>query len=280
MIRFYSTNKKSPGAGFSEAVIRGIAPDGGLFMPETVERLPQRFFSSLDRLSFPEMAFQIAEAFLRGAINSQDLKTIVYDAIDFDAPLAEVGERVWALELFHGPTLAFKDFGARFLARTLAYITKDADREITVLVATSGDTGSAVAQGFYRVPGIRVCLLYPSGKVSYIQEQQLTTLGENITAVEVEGTFDDCQRMVKEAFADPRLGGEIQLTSANSINIARLLPQMFYYFYAYAQLEDKSRPLVFSVPSGNFGNLTAGLLAWKMGLPAARFVAATNRNDV
>src|SRR3546814_928462 len=197
-----------------------------------------------------------------------------------DAPLAEVTPGVFALELFHGPTLAFKDFGARFLARTMACLTRDEDRESTVLVATSGDTGSAVAQGFYGVPGVKVCLSYPSGKLSRIQEQQLTTLGGNITAVEVAGTFDDCQRMVKEAFADRVLTSEIRLTSANYINIARLLPQMFYYFYAYSRLEKKQLPLVFSVPSGNFGNLTGGLFAWKMGLPVSRFIAATNFNDV
>lgn len=249
-------------------------------MPLRFPVLPAEFFSSVHRLSFPELSFGVARTFLDGAIGSRDLERIVFDALDLEVPLVKVAPSVHALELFHGPTLAFKDFGARFLARTMAYLTRDGGQETTVLVATSGDTGSAVAQGFYKVPGVKVCLLYPSGKVSRIQEQQLTTLGENITAVEVEGTFDDCQRMVKEAFADRNLTSETRLTSANSINIARLLPQMFYYFYAYSRLEDRERPLVFSVPSGNFGNLTAGLFAWKMGLPVSRFIAATNRNDV
>lgn len=249
-------------------------------MPTSFPLLPKEFFASIQRLSFREMSFEVARTFLGGAISDPDLEKIVYEALEMEAPLVKVSPSVYALELFHGPTLAFKDFGARFLARMMAYLTRNSDREITVLVATSGDTGSAVAQGFYGVPGVKVCLLYPSGKVSHIQEQQLTTLGGNITALEVEGTFDDCQRMVKEAFADGGLASKKQLTSANSINIARLLPQMFYYFYAYSQLEDRQRPLVFSVPSGNFGNLTAGLFAWKMGLPVKRFIAATNRNDV
>lgn len=249
-------------------------------MPYSFPVLSKEFFASVHRLSFREMSFEVARTFLGGAISDPDLEKIVDEALEMDAPLVKVSPSVYALELFHGPTLAFKDFGARFLARTMAYLTRNSEREITVLVATSGDTGSAVAQGFYGVPGVKVCLLYPSGKVSHIQEQQLTTLGGNITTLEVEGTFDDCQRMVKEAFADRELASKKQLTSANSINIARLLPQMFYYFYAYSQLEDRQRPLVFSVPSGNFGNLTAGLFAWKMGLPVKRFIAATNRNDV
>lgn len=277
---FYSTNNPQIKTSFSEAVLQGIAPDGGLYMPSAFPVLPAEFFSTIHRLSFTEMSFQVARRFLQGSIGDDALEEIVSGALQMDAPLAAVQPGVYALELFHGPTLAFKDFGARFLARTMAHLTAHLDREITVLVATSGDTGSAVAQGFYNVPGVKVCLLYPSGGVSFIQEQQLTTLGGNITAVEVEGTFDDCQRMVKEAFADPSLAAALQLTSANSINIARLLPQMFYYFHAFAQLEDRRKPLVFSVPSGNFGNLTAGLFSWKMGLPVHRFIAATNRNDV
>lgn len=263
--------------------MQGIAPGGGLFMPERIPGLPAGFFERLPELSFPELSWQVARTFLDGAVPDEDLKEIVYDAINFDAPLVPLSDHLYSLELFHGPTLAFKDFGARFLARTVAWLNtrRRQDRSrVTVLVATSGDTGSAVAHGFYKVPGVRVCLLYPSGKVSHIQEQQLTTLGENITAFEVNGTFDDCQRMVKEAFADRELSAELGLTSANSINIARLMPQMFYYFHAYARLKDRSLPLVFSVPSGNFGNLTAGLLAREMGLPVHRFVASTNVNDV
>lgn len=276
----YSTKNPDLKATFPEAVLQGIAPDGGLYMPADFPALPAGFFTSARQLSFPEIAFEVARTFLQGGIGDEELRVIISDAMQIDVPLIKLQPGMHALELFHGPTLAFKDFGARFLARTMAHLNRDSELEITVLVATSGDTGSAVAQGFYGVPGVKVCLLYPSGKVSKIQEQQLTTLGGNITAVEVAGTFDDCQRMVKEAFADPQLSRQQRLTSANSINIARLLPQMFYYFYAYSRLEDPRKPLVFSVPSGNFGNLTAGLFAWKMGLPVARFIAATNRNDV
>lgn len=318
-MKFYSTNHQSPEADLKEAVLQSMPADKGLYMPQAIKPLPQKFFDNIENLSFAEIAFEVAKNILDGSIPENDLKEIVEDAINFPAPLipltykapsdildgrqnqninrslsksinkdlnfdfnkaGDVSEDALnILELFHGPTLAFKDFGARFMARAVRYLTKELDQKITVLVATSGDTGSAVASGFYKVPGIEVVLLYPSGKVSKIQEQQLTTMGENIIALEVDGVFDDCQSMVKQAFTDPELREKMKLTSANSINIARLIPQSFYYFEAYKQLKDKSKPLVFSVPSGNFGNLTAGLMAKKMGLPIHSFVAATNINN-
>ncbi len=280
-MRFYSTNNKSLGVDFSQAVKEGLAPDGGLFMPEKIETLPPAFWREFDAKGFPDLAFDVARTFLSGSIPEADLKHIINRAINFDAPLARVEPGVYALELFHGPTLAFKDFGARFLAAVLGYYSQKENTDVTILVATSGDTGSAVAHGFYKVQGTKVIVLYPAGKVTDLQEKQFATLGGNIEVLEVQGTFDDCQRLVKQAFADKEIITKRALTSANSINIARLIPQMFYYFRAFQLLpEDERKQVVFSVPSGNFGNLTAGLLAYKMGLPVERFVAATNVNDV
>ncbi len=286
-MKLYSTNNRENTAPFDEALMKGLAKDGGLYMPEKIGQIPREFMEKLENGKLEgtpvdilqEIAFEIAMVLMEGDIDPETLKNIIKDALNFDAPLVDLNENVHALELFHGPTLAFKDFGARFLSRLMAHFSKETKKEITVLVATSGDTGSAVASGFLNVPGIRVVLLYPSGKVSKIQEQQLTTMGENITALEVDGVFDDCQRLVKEAFVDSDLNEKLVLTSANSINIGRLLPQIFYYFYAYYQLKDKSKPVVISVPSGNFGNLTAGLISKRMGLPIDRFIAAVNAND-
>jgi threonine synthase len=275
----YSTRNKSLRISLQEAVIKGLAPDGGLFMPEKIHRLEDDFFANIHHYSFKEIAFKVASTFLGNELPAAALDKIVSHTIQFDAPLVEVEKNVFALELFHGPTLAFKDFGGRFLSGLLGFYSQQVNREINILVATSGDTGSAVANGFLGVKGTRVIVLYPSGKVSDIQEKQFTTLGQNVVALEVNGTFDDCQRMVKTAFADASLNEKLFLTSANSINIGRLIPQMFYYFYAYAQLENRDQ-VVFSVPSGNYGNLTAGLLAMKMGLPVKKFIAATNANDI
>ncbi len=279
-MKFYSTNKESKDVSFKEAVLKGIADDGGLFMPGRILPLEENFFKDISKLSFQEIAFRITAALLGEEIPEREIEKIIAASFTFDAPLVQLNEDQLVLELFHGPTLAFKDFGARFMANVMAYLNNDEEKEITILVATSGDTGSAVANGFYKVDGIKVVLLYPGGKVSRIQEQQLTTLGENITALEILGTFDDCQRLVKQAFLDKELTSRMILSSANSINIARLLPQSFYYFNAYARLSDKERQTVISVPSGNFGNLTAGLIAKKMGLPVSKFIAATNSNDV
>lgn len=276
----YSTNDKSVKVSFREAVIKGLADDGGLFMPSELPALPGSFIEKLNNIRLPEIAYEVSYNLLKDEIPAQDLRDIVERAITFDAPLAKLDEDKYILELFHGPTLAFKDFGARFMAKTLEYFNRNSDKEVIILVATSGDTGSAVANGFYKTEGVKVVLLYPSGKVSRIQEQQLTTLGENITALEVEGTFDDCQRLVKSAFSNEQLSSRIKLSSANSINIARLLPQSFYYFNAFARTSDSGEPVIFSVPSGNFGNLTAGLFAEAMGLPVEKFIAATNANDV
>lgn len=279
-MKFYSINNRNHKVGLKEAVIEGLAPDQGLYMPERIPVLPKEFFESLHEKTFQQIAFEVAHQMLAGELPDGELKKIVDHTIAFDAPLAKVDENCFALELFHGPTLAFKDFGARFMSQVLGYFAQQQEKEVVVLVATSGDTGSAVANGFLGVKGTRVVVLYPSGKVSDIQEKQFTTLGQNTTAIEIEGTFDDCQRLVKQAFSDARLRGHLFLTSANSINIARLLPQSFYYFYAYAQRNDKNIPIVFSVPSGNFGNLTAGLLARRMGLPIHHFIASTNSNSV
>jgi threonine synthase len=279
-MRFYSTNNRSRFVDLKEAVTQGLAPDNGLYMPELIPVLPESFFKTIGDRSFAENSFIIADNLLRGSIPESELKRIVEHTIQFDAPLVELEQHIFSLELFHGPTLAFKDFGARFMSQMLGYFAKQQHQEIVILVATSGDTGSAVANGFLGVEGTRVIVLYPSGKVSDIQEKQFTTLGQNITALEVDGTFDDCQRLVKQAFLDSELRNRYFLTSANSINIARLIPQSFYYFQAYAQLKNKSRPVVVSVPSGNFGNLTGGLLAQRMGLPINQFVAATNINDI
>ncbi len=281
-MKLFSTKNKNYKVGFREAVLQGLAPDGGLFMPESLPRFSPSFINSLSGLSFSELSFRLAreilaDEILSGEIPERDLERIVYTALNFDAPLVQLDSNTSVLELFHGPTLAFKDFGARFLAGIISHYGLE---KTVVLVATSGDTGSAVANGFHNVPGVDVIILYPSGKVSRIQEQQLTTLGGNVTALEVNGTFDDCQRMVKEAFADASLRKRFNLSSANSINIARLLPQSLYYFYAATRLAADGRPLVFSVPSGNFGNLTAGLFAMQMGLPVHRFIAAVNSNDI
>ena len=283
-MNYYSTNRRAAEASLKEAVVRGLAPDRGLYMPGRIERLPESFFREMPGLSFVQIACRVAEAFFGEDVDADALQRIVTDTLSFDAPVVRVEDRVWSLELFHGPTLAFKDVGARFMARLLAYFNKqEGERQVNVLVATSGDTGSAVANGFLDVPGVKVFVLYPQGKVSEIQEKQFTTLGRNITALEVSGTFDDCQALVKNAFMDKELNEKLYLTSANSINVARFLPQSFYYFYAYAQLcglVGKPEEVVFSVPSGNFGNITAGLMAKRMGLPVKRFIAANNRNDV
>ncbi len=281
-MRLYSTNNPNNVLSLRDAVLQGLASDGGLFFPTKIPMLPPDFFRLSRIRSFQEIALQAAQSLFQGALLNGDLKTIIEEAINFDAPLVRLDATTHVLELFHGETLAFKDFGARFLARLMKHYLHESKQQTLVLVATSGDTGSAVAHGFLGMDGFKVCLLYPSGKVSTIQEQQLTTIGGNVIALEVQGTFDDCQRFVKQAFLDGDLRERFQLSSANSINIARLIPQMFYYLRAYSQLHHSvlSKPLVFSVPSGNFGNLTAGLFAKKMGLPVSTFIAATNRNDV
>ncbi|HMJ68036.1 MAG TPA: threonine synthase [Cyclobacteriaceae bacterium] len=279
-MNFYSTKNKSEKWSFRDAVIQGLAPDGGLFMPERIDPFPKEYFDALRQKSFSELSFDIAKQLLGDALPSDVLKGIVDRTVSFDAPVVKLEPAVWAMELYHGPTLAFKDFGARFLAGLMGHFAESQGREIVVLVATSGDTGSAVANGFLNVPGVRVIILYPSGKVSPLQEKQLTTLGGNITAWEVQGTFDDCQRMVKQLFMDADLRKKYLLTSANSINLARLIPQSFYYFHGWGQLSGFNKPVVVSVPSGNFGNLTAGILARRLGLPVSRFIASTNVNDV
>ncbi len=265
-----------------DAVIKGLADDKGLFMPERIEALPQSFFDNIHNLSFQEISLEVAKKFFGEDVPEADLKELVYDTLCFDCPVVHVNDNIYSLELWHGPTLAFKDVGGRFMARLLAYFLKGNTEQVNVLVATSGDTGSAVANGFLGVDGIHVYVLYPKGLVSEIQEKQFTTLGQNITAIEVDGTFDDCQRLVKTAFLDQELKAGLTLTSANSINVARFLPQAFYYFNAYARLREKgiTDDIVMSVPSGNFGNLTAGLFAKKMGLPIKRFIAANNENDI
>lgn len=283
-MKYYSTNQQAPVATLDKAVVKGLAEDKGLYMPERIKPLPKEFFDEIQNLCFQEIAYQVADAFFGEDVPAEVLRQIVYDTLSFDVPAVPVTDRIFSLELFHGPTLAFKDVGARFMARLLGYFNqKEAnDRLVNVLVATSGDTGSAVANGFLGVPGIHVYVLYPKGKVSPIQECQFTTLGQNITALEVDGVFDDCQALVKSAFMDKELNEHMQLTSANSINVARFLPQAFYYFYAYAQMKKlgKADNLVICVPSGNFGNITAGLFGKYMGLPVKRFIAANNRNDI
>ena len=284
-MKYYSTNGKTPMVTLAEAVVKGLAADRGLFMPEHIGKMPKAFFNNISSMSLQEMSFAVAYMLFGDDIDSDDLKHIVSDTLNFDIPLVKVDDQRYSLDLFHGPTLAFKDVGARFMARLLGHFNRQngEDRMVNVLVATSGDTGGAVANGFLNVPGVRVFVLYPSGKVSRIQEAQFTTLGNNITAIEVNGTFDDCQALVKSAFMDKELNSHMMLTSANSINVARFLPQMFYYFYAYAQLMKAGEDLnniVVAVPSGNFGNITAGLIAKFMGLPVKRFIAANNRNDV
>ncbi len=279
-MQFYSLNHASPRVNFQEAVIRGIAPDKGLYFPSEIKPINKEIIDNIQEYSFQELAFALIEQFVGDDIYKMDLKSIIEDTLNFDFPLVEIENNVSSLELFHGPTMAFKDVGGRFMARCLSYFNREQENEVTVLVATSGDTGGAVASGFLGVKGVHVVILYPSGKVSEVQEKQLTTLGQNIKALEVEGTFDDCQSMVKQAFMDKEICDNIQLTSANSINIARWLPQMFYFAFAYKQLKDKSKKLVFSIPSGNFGNICAGVMAQQLGLPISHFVAATNANRV
>ncbi len=286
-MKYYSTNKKVNGASLEDAVIKGLAEDKGLFMPDHITQIPEQFYENIDKMSFQEMAYTAAYMLFGDDVHANMLRTIVFDTLNFDVPLVKVEENIYSLELFHGPTLAFKDVGGRFMSRMLSYFIQRQEKNdqlVNVLVATSGDTGSAVANGFLGVEGIHVYVLYPKGLVSPIQECQFTTLGQNITALEVDGTFDDCQALVKTAFMDQELNAKMKLTSANSINVARFLPQAFYYFYAYAQLKAISQAaaknMVVCVPSGNFGNITAGLFAKKMGLPIKRFIAANNTNDI
>ncbi|WP_428665375.1 threonine synthase [Runella sp.] len=276
----YSTKNAQLKANLEEAVFRSLPADNGLYMPENIPTVSDVFLKNIEHLSFNEIAFEVSKTLLSEDIPDADIRMIVERAFDFDAPIVPTENNIYCLELFHGPSMAFKDFGARFMASLMSYFLVRSQKEIRILVATSGDTGGAVAQGFHNVPGISVTILYPSGKVSDIQEKQLTTLGGNVTALEVDGTFDDCQALVKQAFLDAELTKKYNLASANSINISRLIPQSFYYFRAYAQVKHLGLPVVFSVPSGNFGNLSAGVLAYRMGLPVEHFVATTNRNNV
>jgi threonine synthase len=279
-LQLYSTKNPSAHVSFKEAVFNSMPQDKGLYMPVNIPRLDDKFLNNIDEYTLPEIAFHVAQNLIGDDIPGDDLKAIIHDAVDFLAPVVKLEENVFVLELWHGPSLAFKDFGARFMSRVMSYFLEKGEKQLDVLVATSGDTGGAVALGFLGVPNTRVTILYPKGKVSDIQELQLTTNGQNIRAIEVDGTFDDCQALVKQAFTDKELKEKLRLTSANSINIARLIPQTFYYFNAYAQLLKQGiNKVIFSVPSGNFGNIGAGLLAWKMGLPVEQFIAATNVND-
>jgi threonine synthase len=279
-MKFFSTNKQSSLVDFKEAAIRGQAPDKGLYFPETIPQVEKEVIDGIEKLSNEEIAFNVIRPYIGDTIPDEKLFQIVTETVNFPIPLVKVNDVIYSLELFHGPTLAFKDVGARFMSRCLGYFLKGEDRKVTVLVATSGDTGGAVANGFYDVEGIEVVILYPSGKVSPVQEKQLTALGKNIHALEIDGTFDDCQQMVKQAFTDAELNQKLFLTSANSINVARWLPQQFYYFFAYKQWADKDHPPVISVPSGNFGNICAGILANQSGLPVNHFIAACNVNDI
>ena len=283
-MQYYSTNGKAPIADLHKAVVKGLAEDRGLYMPERIKQLPKEFFDTIETKTFQEIAYTVADAFFGEDVDAESLKKIVYDTLSFDCPVVKVKDNIYTLELFHGPTLAFKDVGARFMARLLQYFIKQENKgeQVNVLVATSGDTGSAVANGFLGVDGIHVYVLYPKGKVSPIQECQFTTLGKNITAIEVDGVFDDCQALVKNAFMDAELNQHMKLTSANSINVARFLPQAFYYFNAYARMKalGKADNLVMCVPSGNFGNICAALFGHAMGLPVKRFIAANNANDI
>lgn len=278
-MKYYSLNHIASEVSFKDAVIKGIAPDKGLYFPENITSLPTSFFEKIEELSNHNIAFNAIHQFVSDDIPNEKLKEIIANVLDFDFPVVEIEDSIGTLELFHGPTMAFKDVGARFMAQCLGYFSKGTTNEVTVLVATSGDTGGAVANGFLGVDGVKVVILYPSGKVSDIQERQLTTLGQNITALEVDGTFDDCQKMVKTAFLDETLLNNMQLTSANSINVARWLPQLFYFLFAYKQAKSIGKEIVFSVPSGNFGNICAGMVAQKLGMPCKQFVAATNVND-
>ncbi len=284
-MKYYSTNKQSPLVDFKEAAIQGQAPDKGLYFPEQIPQVDKNLISEIENISNEEIAFRVIKPYVGDTIPEEKLFQIVKETVNFPIPLVKVNDNIFSLELFHGPTLAFKDIGARFMSRCLGYFLQDntnpsTSLRVTVLVATSGDTGGAVANGFYDVNGIDVVILYPSGKVSPVQEKQLTTLGKNIHALEVDGTFDDCQQMVKQAFTDSELNQKLFLTSANSINVARWLPQQFYYFFAYKQWADKNHPPVVCVPSGNFGNICAGILANSSGLPVNHFIAACNANDV
>lgn len=283
-MKYYSTNGKAPIADLHKAVVKGLAEDRGLYMPEKIKQLPKEFFDTIETKTFQEIAYTVADAFFGEDVDAESLRKIVYDTLSFDCPVVKVKDHIYSLELFHGPTLAFKDVGARFMARLLQYFIRqeNGNGQVNVLVATSGDTGSAVANGFLGVDGIHVYVLYPKGKVSPIQECQFTTLGQNITAIEVDGVFDDCQALVKNAFMDAELNQHMKLTSANSINVARFLPQAFYYFNAYARMkaQGKADNLVMCVPSGNFGNICAALFGHAMGLPVKRFVAANNANDI
>jgi len=279
-MQYYSTNNQSPKADFKEATIRGQAPDKGLYFPEHIPTVSKELIENITKYSNEEIAFNVIKPYVGDTIPESELYRIVAETINFNIPLVKVNDSIYSLELFHGPTLAFKDIGARFMSRCLGYFVKDQKQKVIVLVATSGDTGGAVANGFYNVDGVEVVILYPSGKVSSVQEKQLTTLGKNIHALEVAGTFDDCQQMVKHAFTDDELNKKLFLTSANSINVARWLPQQFYYFFAYKQWVEKNNPPVVCVPSGNFGNICAGILAHVSGLPVKHFIAACNANDV
>jgi threonine synthase len=279
-MRYINTNGNSKSVSFREALLQGQAPDKGLYIPSHLPQFNSRFFSALPRKSFHEIALEVARPYVEGDIPEPELKRIIEEALSFPVPLKQIEQNIFVLELFHGPTLAFKDVGARFMAGCMSWFNRGDKQNVTILVATSGDTGSAVAQGFLEIDGIRVVILYPKEKVSEIQEKQFTTLGRNITTLEVDGTFDDCQRLVKTAFADPELHNKLNLSSANSINIGRLLPQSFYYYYGWSQLDQPDARPMFCVPSGNFGNLTAGLMAHKTGLPVSGFVAATNANKV
>ncbi len=279
-MNYYSLNKQAPNTSFKNAVIKGLAPDKGLYFPERIDALPHSFFENIDALSHTDIAFEAIKQFTSPEISEAVLRTIIEETLSFDFPVVNINKHISTLELFHGPTMAFKDVGARFMARCLGYFNSDNSNEVTVLVATSGDTGGAVANGFLGVKGVNVVILYPSGKVSNIQEKQLTTLGQNITALEVDGVFDDCQDMVKRAFLDDDLTSKMQLTSANSINVARWLPQLFYFMFAYKQLHNTYDNLVFSIPSGNFGNICAGMMAQQLGLPIKHFIASNNSNNV
>ncbi|MDW3211571.1 MAG: threonine synthase [Reichenbachiella sp.] len=278
-MKYYSTNKQVPEVSFEKAIFQGLPDDNGLYMPKEIKQLPADFFKNIHDMPLHDIAYEVAKCFIEDEIPEKELKEIVAGTLAFDLPLVEVEEGVYSLELYHGPTCAFKDVGARFLARCLSYFSRQSDKKATILVATSGDTGSAVASGFLGMKNINVVILYPKGKISKIQEQQLTTLGENITACEVDGTFDDCQKLVKDSFLNLEMKAKYNLTSANSINMARLIPQSFYYFWTYAMLGEE-KDLAISVPSGNYGNLTAGLLAKKMGLPIKQYIASANANDI
>lgn len=279
-MELYSTKHSVDNVSFEKAVFKGLPDDNGLYMPTEIPKLPKEFFDTIETKSFPEIAFEVSNALIGDEIPDKDLKAIIDDAVNFEAPVVNIHDNINVLELFHGPSFAFKDFGARFMSRVMSYFLKKSEKDINILVATSGDTGSAVGHGFLGVDGIKVTILYPSGKVSNTQEKQLTTLGQNITALEIDGVFDDCQRLVKTAFLAKELTDKLNLSSANSINIARLIPQSFYYFWTYAQLKKQGKPIVFCVPSGNFGNLCGGLIASKMGLPVEKFIASTNVNDI